>query len=280
VKGAGDDYLPRYYQAVVLLRSEGTVPIEITADTGRRARALLQEATRLQPALADAHAMNAYASLIADDPKAALDSASKAFALAPRHEYALLHARARVHLRDPAARATLTALMERGSAEWIRNEARELLVYLAQVEQPGPTGSAGSRRAAPAIAGEGPAVTGDAPATPPGPAGPSRRGAFVPIFRKIGPGELREPGIFEGADCARDGVTFRIRTSSRLLRASAKAFDQVEFFTYRSEPPGQVGCGARPAPERVYVTYRADGGPPGSDGLLVAIELLPDDYQP
>ena len=61
---------------------------------------------------------------------------------------------------------------------------------------------------------------------------------------------------------------------------SAKAFDQVEFFSYRSEPPGQVACGARPKPERVYLTYRSTGGTPGTDGVAVAIELLPDDYQP
>jgi tetratricopeptide (TPR) repeat protein len=275
VKAAGDDYLPSYYQALVLLRGEGQTSAEITGDVARRGRALLQDATRLQPGLADAHGLSAWASLAAGDPKAALDSAAKAFALSPRHEYALFHARARVYLREPGVRPALVALMERGSAEWIRNEARELLVFLAQLQEAAPR-IAGSRTPAPAATGAAPA-TGDTPAMPPG---PSRRGAIVPIFRKMGPGELREIGIFEGADCARDGVTFRIKTPSRVLRANAKAFDQVEFFTYRAEPPGQVGCGARPSRERVYVTYRADGGPPGSDGVLVAIELLPDDFQP
>lgn len=277
VKAAGDDYLPPYYQALVLLRGEGQTSAEITAEVARRGRALLQEATRLQPGLADAHGLSAWASLAANEPKAALDSAAKAFALSPRHEYALFHARARVYLRDPDVRPALSALMERGSAEWIRNEARELLVFLAQLQQAAPAASARAAAAAPSVTGDAPASTGDTTAMPPGPA---RRSMVVPIFRKMGPGELRELGVFEGADCARDGVTFRVRTSSRLLRANAKAFDQVEFFTYRAEPPGQVGCGARPTRERVYVTYRADGGPPGSDGVLVAIELLPDDYQP
>jgi hypothetical protein len=75
-------------------------------------------------------------------------------------------------------------------------------------------------------------------------------------------------------------VIFKVRLPSRLARASAKAFDQVEFFTYRSEPPGQVACGARPTPERIYLTYRAAGGAPTAEGVAVAIELLPDDYQP
>jgi len=278
VKAAGDDYLPYYYEALVLLRGEGQTAADINPDVARRGRALLQEATRLEPTLADAHGLSAWASLAADDPKAALDSAAKAFALTPRHEFALFHARARVQMRDAGARAQLTALMERGSAEWIRNEARDLLVYLAQIESPGPARSAGPASPAPAAAaGDAPAARSGVESLPPGPARP---GTVRPIFRKMGPGEQREVGVFEGADCARDNVTFRVRTSTRLLRATAKAFDQVEFFTYRQEPPGQVGCGARPAKERVFVTYRAEGGPPGSDGVIVAIELLPDDFQP
>jgi hypothetical protein len=71
-----------------------------------------------------------------------------------------------------------------------------------------------------------------------------------------------------------------VRLADRLARVSTKAFDQVEFFTYRPEPPGQVGCGARPSKERVYLTYRHGGGAAGTDGVVVAIELLPDDFQP
>jgi hypothetical protein len=103
---------------------------------------------------------------------------------------------------------------------------------------------------------------------------------MIPVFRVVGDGEVREVGIFEGVECPRGAVIFTVRLPSRLVRVTAKAFDQVEFFSYRSEPPGQVACGARPAPERVYLTYRATGGTPGSDGVAVAVELLPDDYQP
>jgi hypothetical protein len=95
-----------------------------------------------------------------------------------------------------------------------------------------------------------------------------------------GADETREIGVFEGVECPRDGVIFKVRLPARLARVSAKAFDQVEFFTYRGDPPGQVACGARPNPERVYLTYRATGGAAGTDGAAVAIELLPDDYQP
>jgi hypothetical protein len=103
---------------------------------------------------------------------------------------------------------------------------------------------------------------------------------LIPVFRAVGDGEVREAGMFEGVECPRGGVIFKVRLPSKLLRVNAKAFDQVEFFSYRSEAPGQVACGARPKPERVYLTYRSTGGAPGTDGVAVAIELLPDDYQP
>ena len=49
----------------------------------------------------------------------------------------MIHARARVFLRDPAVRPALDALVARGSSDWIRREAQELLDFLGQGgEQP------------------------------------------------------------------------------------------------------------------------------------------------
>ena len=98
------------------------------------------------------------------------------------------------------------------------------------------------------------------------------------MFRVEG-GEVREVGTFEGVECPRDGVILKVRLPSRLIRVPRRR-RHVEFFSYRSEPLGQVACGARPKPERVYLTCRSTGGTPGTDGVAVAIELLPDDYQP
>jgi hypothetical protein len=114
----------------------------------------------------------------------------------------------------------------------------------------------------------------------PGVPGAARAPKVVPVFRALGAGEVREIGMFEGVECPRDGIVFTVRLPSRVARVSAKAFKDVEFFTYRSEPPGQVACGALKKPERIYLTYRATGGAAGTDGAAVAIELLPDDYQP
>jgi tetratricopeptide (TPR) repeat protein len=266
VKAAGDaDYLPAYYQARLLLRGDGKHAPAITPEKAHQALGLLQKVTTLEPSLADAHGLAAYAALVADDPNAAKASAAAAFKLSQRHEYALLHARARVFLRDTAVRPSLMALVERGSSDWIKREAQELLDFLGKVE---------AHQAA--VAGAAVSSTGasDGSTTT---AAPSK---LIPVFRVVGAGEMRELGVFEGVECPRDGVIFKIRLPEKLTRVSAKTFSQVEFFSYRSDPPGQVACGARPKPERVYLTYRSTGGAPGTDGAAVAIELLPDDYQP
>ena len=269
VKAAGrTDYLPAYYHARLLLRGEGEHTVTITGASARQALALLDQVIALQPSLADAHGLAAYAALIADDPKGAMAHAATAFTMSPRHEYALLHARARVFQRDQAVRPALVALVQRGSSDWIRHEAQELLDFLTRMEGWASLPTAADYTGAPFTPSDGSTA-------------PARPERLIPVFRATADGEVREAGLFEGVECPRNGVILTVRLPSRVARVHARAFDQVEFFSYRSsEPPGQIACGPRPQPERVYLTYRATGGPPGTDGVAVAIELLPDDYQP
>jgi tetratricopeptide (TPR) repeat protein len=265
---AQDDYLPSYYKALALLRPGTGGTQSISTEAARTALPLLYRATTLSPSLADAHGLAAYAALLVGNYTDAKASAAAAFKLSPRHEYALLHARARVHLLDQGVRPALTALVKRGSEDWIRKDAMSLLTHLTSLERAAPSMSATSAaRPAAGASGAGPAT---------GPAPPPR---VVPVFRPISPGEVRELGHFEAVDCPRGaGLVFRIKTPDRVLRLTTAAFDKVEFLTYRPDPPGSVGCGTR-KPERVYVTYRR-GEAAGAEGIVVAIELLADDYQP
>ena len=281
VKAAGDtDYLPAYYHARYLLRGEGQHSPTVTPEAAREALALLGRVKTLQPSLADAHGLAAYGWLVANNPTAAMASAAAAFKLSPRHDYALLHARARVFLRDPDVRPALDALVARGSSGWIKREAQELIAFLGKVQEhqaaTAALRTAAGTRSATSTASTASTAMVDTPGVP----GAARPTKLVPVFRALGAGELREIGMFEAVDCPRDGIVFTVRLPSRLARVSAKAFDQVEFFTYRSEPPGQVACGALKKPERIYLTYRSTGGAPGTDGTAVAIELLPDEFQP
>ena len=223
----------------------------------RRARrsALLQRVTMLEPSLADAHGLAAYAALVADEPKAAMASAAAAFKLSQRHEYALLHARARVY-----------------PARLRRCGRRSDALVGARLERLDPPRGAGAAR----FPRQGSRRTGRGRRAPPRRRPPPGRQAGWHVGRLDGlgnaaardpglprrrrPGEVRELGMFEGVECPRGGGDLQGPAARRgSSGSSATAFDQVEFFTYRSEPPGQVACGARPKPERIYLTYRVDG---------------------
>jgi tetratricopeptide (TPR) repeat protein len=277
VKAAGEtDYLPAYYQARLLLRGEGKHSPTPTPASARQALALLGRVTTLQPSLADAHGLAAYAWLVADNPNASMAAAATAFKLSPRHEYALLHARARVFLRDAGVRPALDALVARGSSDWVKREAQELIDFLGRVQA-----SEASRKALAASLGLDAARSTSGPADVPGmPGGGGGSGRVIPVYRVLKGAEKRDIGLFTGIECPRGGIVFTFKGGAQVARLSAKAFDQVEMLTYRQEPPGSVSCGPRAKPELVYYTWLAEGGAPGTTGVLTALELLPEDFQP
>jgi hypothetical protein len=68
-----------------------------------------------------------------------------------------------------------------------------------------------------------------------------------------------------------------------MLLLRAVRFDAIDFISYRSTTPGTISCGARRPAEDVYVTWRSDEAtfPSGSSqGIVVAVELLPDGFVP
>jgi hypothetical protein len=98
-------------------------------------------------------------------------------------------------------------------------------------------------------------------------------------LRPVLEGETRVLGVFRAMECGQSGISVVIDVEGRTLRLGAQKFEQVDFITYRSDQPGNVACGAQPRPGRVLATYRsAVSG--SSDGIAVAIELLPDGYVP
>ena len=98
-------------------------------------------------------------------------------------------------------------------------------------------------------------------------------------------GEIRVLARFESVECGPGFVVLHINAEGLALRLTAKAFDQIDFITYRSDTPGGVNCGDMSEPPLVLATYRpragnatAQGGT--ADGEAVAIELIPDNYVP
>ena len=176
---ADADPVPHYYYAMTLLRPEdgpkgGAVPDRAVAT---RATALLEKVVARHPTHADALALLGYARLIGEQPAKAIDALSKAFAVAPRQEYALMVAHAYVANRNLAkARNLLTLLSTRGETEAVKDGARRLLDHISSMER----GHAGTATAG---GGDGrPSPWNTAPRT-------------VPVFRQVAAGETRTAGV-------------------------------------------------------------------------------------
>ena len=83
----------------------------------------------------------------------------------------------------------------------------------------------------------------------------------VYVFRQLQAGEQRIQGAFERIDCPRTGPALFVRADGRLWRFTASALDAVAFIVYVPGARGAIGCGPRPAQERVYLTYRPARAP-------------------
>ena len=93
-------------------------------------------------------------------------------------------------------------------------------------------------------------------------------------------GEKRAGGTLEEIECRPMDIVLRVRSGERLIRVTAKGFDDVQFISYRDDLKGSVSCGPCNPPDPVYVTWRpgraADAKlSPPIDGRVVAIEFLP-----
>ncbi len=260
---AGADYVPYYYRAATLLRAErpGTA-VAMDRAVAARAAGLLEKVVALQPQLADAQMLLGLARLHLNDPAGALAPLNEAYALSPRHEYALLVAQAQLAARDLArARPLLASLAERGSSAGIRETAERLLALARDLE-----------RAPAGATGRGPGLVWAV--GPPG--AEARPSNAIPVLRTVRAGETREEGLLEAIDCVATGVRIQVRLPGRTLRLTAARLEDIEFISYRRDLTGAVECGPR-VPMGVHVTYRpaVDRSAGDAAGTAVALEFLP-----
>lgn len=205
-------------------------------------------------------------------PSADVASAlERARARAPgRHEYALLHAQVLARRREYAkARSVLGPLLTSFSPEPVRSAARDLMIYVVQMENPAARGAGPGERppAGGAAAGSAASATADA-------------GSGIRLlFRELKPGEERVEGMLERVECVSGkGVTFHVTTADGAFSATAPRFDDVDFITYRSDLTGSISCGPLKEPMRVYLTWRS--GAEAGSRLAVALEFLPKALEP
>jgi hypothetical protein len=64
------------------------------------------------------------------------------------------------------------------------------------------------------------------------------------------------------------------------MRLNAASFQQIEFISYRDDAPKGIPCGAIEPVQRVLATFKAAGVKVSGEADAVAIELLPNGFEP
>jgi tetratricopeptide (TPR) repeat protein len=261
-------YLCHYYYATSLARSsesaEGAANLETITTSLRRA-------IELNPGYADSYVQLAWH--LSRSDHGAVESVQllrKALELAPgREDYVYGLATMMANAQDyQHAKQLLEPLASRAADNEIRRLASDLLGRIVDFEKRRDAWQ--SARAADA---PGPREIPAADASSPGP----RR--YRLALRSLKTGEQRVFGRLSSIDCKRDGILFVASVDQGAVRTRVARFEDVDFISYRDDLKGQISCGSRSPGEPVYLTFQ----PSSSSGILgktVAIEFLPDDYQP
>ena len=240
VRDPAADDLWRYHYAAALLGATSLLESnQIAVENARLAQELLVGVHERQPERADVLALLGLAHLVLQNPGAAIQLMTDAFRSCPRHEYALLRARAHIAAGDTGgAQRLLVPLVERGRSQRIRQAAGQLL--------------------------EGLPRTLTAPAE------------AIPVYREPRNDELKASGYLAEISCSPSWTVVHVTLDDRMLRLAAASLRWVDFISYRRDLPAAVPCGIRQSPERVWVIYRPDkSAPEGTEGFVRSVEFAP-----
>jgi len=222
------------------------------AEVDARIEAALRKAITLDPGFAEAYAALARA---LDHRRASGEEVfalqQKAIALAPGREDYMLNLAFYLSNRQQFADAktVLTSLAGGASDERVRTSAADLLKRINDFERQSAANEVVERTA------DGPRV-------------------IRLDLRPVKAGEAQLKGELLAIECPRGTIRLVVEHDGQTSRVHAKAFDGIEFITYRQEQGGAISCGERPADDRVLVTYRP--GPKGASlGEVVAVEFMP-----
>ena len=103
--------------------------------------------------------------------------------------------------------------------------------------------------------------------------------AIGDALRKPLAGEARARGTLTRIECGAKGLVFVIKVGERLLRLSAKSFEELHIMAFTSEAGSELTCGPRNLNSPVIVTYRtAPQARAKTDGPLVALEFVPASF--
>lgn len=112
----------------------------------------------------------------------------------------------------------------------------------------------------------------------PGSAPPDENSILSQALRKPRNGETRVLGILTAIECNAKGITFKVRSSDRLLQFHSDNFERVDITAFTSEVTGEITCGLRRPENAIVMTYAAARAGGRVDGEANAIEFVPGNF--
>ena len=274
------NYLAHYYYAYVLSR-EGMDAYEVVTDypveTARLMRAELQKAIKLKPDFAESYHLLAFIDLVRNENlDDALELIQKAISLSPgTEEYVFVLTQIHVRKQDfVAARKVIEPLALSASDSRIRNTAQGLLNSIVKLQER----AADYQRVL--TASQGSNVSGASHFSD------GQQGAQVNTYayledalRKPKAGEKRVQGFLSRIDCTK-GIVFTLKVADRMLKYSARKFEDLAITTFTGEVSGELTCGVRKTPEWIILTYKpAPNARAKIEGEPVAMEFVPKEFK-
>jgi hypothetical protein len=268
LKLAPEDFAIQYRGGVTALQYLDRAAEARRVDLVQRAHDALTKAAAFEANSPDTHAWLAYASMQQRAWDEGASAIARAIQLAPgRTEFRIRQADIMMLRGLPnVARPMLMDIVLRSADKLAADSARRRLEAL----------DAAATRGTP---------TTTAPAAPrEAPAAPRRTAPRVKLdLRRVQDGEQRAFGRLTSVECVADRVQFHVNVEGRDVVTAAAGFASVDLVQYTGSKESTLGCGARAAPDPVYITWRDDkptGWPAELAGVTVAIEFLPLDFVP
>jgi tetratricopeptide (TPR) repeat protein len=292
-----NNYLAHYYYAYALSRvgmgEDGYMATGYPADRAAEMRAALRKAISLRPDFPESYHLLAWVDLVTgEDIAEGVQLIGRAISLAPgNQQYALVLAQ--LYLRQDKveeARRTAELLAREGTDPGLRATAQSVLASINNYDEQLKRYKAAREeyeRGEPKLivrGEEGSEAGGKTPAGPQKSDDERVADAFAQAInealRKPEAGETRLSAVLTRIECGPKGLVFVLKAGDRTLRLTAAGFGGLHLVNFNREADSQLTCGARKTETPSVVTYRpAADARAKTDGALVALEFVPDNFQ-
>lgn len=255
-------------------------------DSTTKMRDALRKAIKLNPGFPESYSLLAFISLVRDDEvDESINYINTALKLSPGNEDYILHLAALYSRKKEfdKARQMADAVYRTSQEQHTRSRAQGILrnidTFRQVAEYQQQSGqSVGARPPRGLIR-----IDADKPPTEEELAKLQKRARLESIndaLRKLKPGEKRVLGSLSKIECGRNGISYTVKAGDEMHLLRTKDFQNLELMAFVQIDGTPISCEAMPKPLFAVISFVPGADPKSkTSGELVAIELVPDDFQ-